>query len=80
MNVVGSHFRPEFLTGSMRPPPRIGAEHIRDIAEIQLKRLSARLAERDLSIALSDAAMDQLVVLGYDPVYGNAPSARSSSG
>ena len=79
MNVVGSHFRPEFINRIDETVVfhALGAEHIRDIAEIQLKRLSARLAERDLSIELSDAAMDQLVVLGYDPVYGARPLKRA---
>ena len=79
MNVVGSHFRPEFINRIDETVVfhALGAEHIQDIAEIQLKRLSARLVERDLSIELSDAAMDQLVVLGYDPVYGARPLKRA---
>lgn len=79
MNVVGSHFRPEFINRIDETVVfhALGADHIRDIASIQLQRLQARLAERDLSIHLTDAGLDQLVAVGYDPVYGARPLKRS---
>src|SRR5690606_22288344 len=55
----------------------LAKEQIRGIADIQLKLLRGRLAERDLSLELSDAALDRLVDVGYDPVYGARPLKRA---
>ena len=49
---------------------------IRAIAEIQLQGLSDRLKDRDMAISFSDAAMDSLGELGFDPVYGARPLKR----
>ncbi len=51
-------------------------EQIRAIAQIQLKGLTARLKEKDIGISISDAAMDTLGELGFDPVYGARPLKR----
>ncbi|HAW38661.1 MAG TPA: type VI secretion system ATPase TssH, partial [Pseudomonas sp.] len=45
--------------------------------EIQLGRLRKRLAERELSLELSQEAMDKLIAVGYDPVYGARPLKRA---
>ena len=79
MNVVGSHFRPEFInrideTVVFHP---LAQEQIRGIAEIQLGGLRQRLAERELSLELSPAFMDHLVASGFDPVYGARPLKRA---
>ena len=79
MNVVGSHFRPEFInrideTVVFHPLAR---DQISGIAEIQLRGLKQRLAERDLGLELSQTFMDQLVAAGYDPVYGARPLKRA---
>ncbi|HBO13586.1 MAG TPA: type VI secretion system ATPase TssH, partial [Halieaceae bacterium] len=50
---------------------------IRGIAEIQLAHLRERLAERELSLELSDAFLDKLVAAGFDPVYGARPLKRA---
>ena len=50
---------------------------IREIVGIQLEYLRRRLAERDMQLALSDAALDQLAEVGYDPVYGARPLKRA---
>ncbi len=47
------------------------------IADIQLARLRARLAEREMSIQLTDAAKDQLASEGWDPAYGARPLKRA---
>ena len=47
------------------------------IASIQLDRLRQRLAERELSLTLSDKAMQELVSVGYDPVFGARPLKRA---
>ena len=50
---------------------------IRGIADIQLQRLRARLADRDLSMTITDAVMDKLGEAGFDPVYGARPLKRA---
>ncbi|HAO00468.1 MAG TPA: hypothetical protein DCQ42_01770, partial [Halomonas sp.] len=47
------------------------------IAGIQLERLKGRLAEHDLSLEISDDAMAQLAVVGFDPVFGARPLKRA---
>ncbi len=79
LNVVGQHFRPEFLnrideTVVFHP---LDKEQIEQIATIQINRLRARLAERDLSLTLTKEAMDYLAGAGYDPVYGARPLKRA---
>ena len=79
MNVVGQHFRPEFInrvdeTVVFHPLRR---DQIRGIANIQLASLRDRLSERDLSIELSDAVLDHLAEAGFDPVYGARPLKRA---
>ena len=79
LDVVGKHFRPEFINriDEMVVFHPLAEEQIRGIAEIQLERLRGRLAERDLKLEMSEAAMEQLVVAGYDPVYGARPLKRA---
>jgi ATP-dependent Clp protease ATP-binding subunit ClpB len=55
----------------------LGREQIRGIADIQLELLRKRLAERELSLELSDAAMNKLAIAGFDPVYGARPLKRA---
>ena len=79
MEIVGTHFRPEFINRIddsvvFRP---LGKEEIRKIAAIQLKNLGKRLAENDLSIEFSDAALDMIGAEGFDPVYGARPLKRA---
>lgn len=79
MGVVSTHFRPEFLNridetvvfGSL------AKDQIAGIADIQLDHLRKRLAERELNIELSEAAMTKIVDAGYDPVYGARPLKRA---
>jgi ATP-dependent Clp protease ATP-binding subunit ClpB len=78
MEQVSRHFRPEFInrideTVVFHPLTQV---QIRAIAEIQLQGLSDRLKDRDMAISFSDAAMDSLGELGFDPVYGARPLKR----
>jgi ATP-dependent Clp protease ATP-binding subunit ClpB len=75
---VRRHFRPEFLNRIDETVifDRLALRQLRSIVEIQLQRLRARLAERDLELSVSDAAMDRLAELGYDPLYGARPLKR----
>jgi ATP-dependent Clp protease ATP-binding subunit ClpB len=79
MEVVGSHFRPEFINrideAVVFHP--LGREQIRSITTIQIDYLRKRLAERDLGLQLSDAALDKLGEAGFDPVYGARPLKRA---
>ena len=71
-------FKPEFYN-RIDEVVRFGAldqEDLRRIVDIQLERLSARLTERRLVLAVTTAARDWLAVAGYDPQYGARPLRR----
>jgi len=79
MDAVGSHFRPEFINriDEVVVFEPLGREQIAGITQIQLGRLRSRLAERELSLELSPEALDKLIAVGYDPVYGARPLKRA---
>ncbi|WP_313327270.1 ATP-dependent chaperone ClpB [Stutzerimonas balearica] len=79
MDAVSQHFRPEFINriDEVVVFDPLGKDQIAGIAEIQLGRLRKRLAERELSLELSQEAMDKLIAVGYDPVYGARPLKRA---
>ena len=79
MEVVGEHFRPEFINridDLVVFHPLVQSE-IREIVAIQLAALQKRLADRDIRLSLTDAALDQLAEAGFDPVYGARPLKRA---
>jgi ATP-dependent Clp protease ATP-binding subunit ClpB len=72
-------FRPEFLNRideivEFKPLSR---EQLAEIVELQLARLQARLAERGLSLDLTDAAKEAIAEAGWDPTYGARPLKRA---
>ncbi len=73
------HFRPEFINrlDDIVVFKSLGVEQIKKIVEIQLEQLSARLADRRISLELTDAAKTQIATAGYDPVYGARPLKRA---
>ena len=79
MEVVGGHFRPEFINriDEVVVFHPLGREQIRGIADIQLDLLRKRLAERDLGLELDDTVMNKLAAVGFDPVYGARPLKRA---
>jgi ATP-dependent Clp protease ATP-binding subunit ClpB len=79
MEVVGSHFRPEFINriDDVVVFHPLGREEIRAIAGLQIDILRDRLLERDISLELTDAALDLLGEAGFDPVYGARPLKRA---
>tara|TARA_R110001592_G_scaffold59921_1_gene182152 strand:- start:717 stop:3284 length:2568 start_codon:yes stop_codon:yes gene_type:complete len=79
MDAVGQHFRPEFINriDEVVVFEPLGKEQIAGIANIQMQRLGERLAERDLKLELTDEALEKLVSVGYDPVYGARPLKRA---
>ena len=74
-----NHFRPEFLNRIDETVVfhALAAEHIADIARIQLAVLTERLARMDLGLQVSDAAVAELAKVGFDPVYGARPLKRA---
>lgn len=78
MNVVRGHFRPEFLNRLdeiiMFKP--LTKENIGNIITLMMKDLNFRLADRELSVELTDAAASFIVEHGYDPIYGARPLKR----
>jgi len=79
MEIVGSHFRPEFINridDSVVFKP-LGKDEIRNIASIQLSQLNKRLNNNDLTIEFSEAALDLLGEEGFDPVFGARPLKRA---
>ncbi|WP_260295497.1 ATP-dependent chaperone ClpB [Sedimenticola hydrogenitrophicus] len=78
MEVVGQHFRPEFINrvDDIVVFHPLGREQIRAITVIQVRYLEQRLADQDMGLQLSEAALDRLGEAGFDPVYGARPLQR----
>jgi ATP-dependent Clp protease ATP-binding subunit ClpB len=55
----------------------LARDQIAGITQIQLGRLRSRLTERELTLELSGEALDKLIAVGYDPVYGARPLKRA---
>lgn len=81
MDALTSHFRPEFINrvDEVVIFEPLARDQIAGITEIQLGRLRSRLAERELDLELSSEALDKLIAVGYDPVYGARPLKRAIS-
>lgn len=79
MSVVSQHFRPEFINrlDDMIVFHPLLKEQLHEIARIQVALLSARLASRDLTLRVTDAAIDKLSAAGFDPVFGARPLKRT---
>ena len=78
-DALQAHFRPEFINriDDIILFHALGRAHVREIVRIQLRRLTDRLAERRMTIEVSDAALDLLAERGFDPVYGARPLKRA---
>ena len=79
MTVVSRHFRPEFInrideTVVFQP---LRSTQIRGIADIQIALLRSRLQDNELDLEVTDAVLDRISDLGYDPVYGARPLRRA---
>ena len=79
MDALSAHFRPEFINriDEVVVFDPLGKEQIGGIAQIQLARLRERLSERELDLELNAEALDKLIAVGYDPVYGARPLKRA---
>jgi ATP-dependent Clp protease ATP-binding subunit ClpB len=78
MDVVRSHFRPEFLNrvDEILVFHRLQREHMATIVDIQMERLQKLLDERQIKLTLDAAAREWLAVEGYEPAYGARPLKR----
>ncbi len=79
MEIVGQHFRPEFINriDDVVVFHPLEQEHIRKIVDIQLEYHKRRHHEREISLVLDPAARDRLAQAGFDPVYGARPLKRA---
>ncbi len=79
MEAMRSNFRPEFLNRIDDTIIFHGLQktELRRIVQLQVARLGQRLADRKMSLKLSDASLDFLADVGYDPVYGARPLKRA---
>jgi len=79
MEVVGQHFRPEFINrvDDLVVFHPLDQAQIRQIAEIQLGFLRKRLENTGLDLEITDAGLDLLAKAGFDPVYGARPLKRA---
>jgi ATP-dependent Clp protease ATP-binding subunit ClpB len=79
MDALRAHFRPEFLNrvDEIIIFDRLTEEELKKIVEIQLSRLTKRLAQQNIMLELSDSAKTRLAREGYDPVYGARPLKRA---
>ncbi|MUL37991.1 ATP-dependent chaperone ClpB [Gloeocapsopsis dulcis] len=79
MDAMRNSFRPEFLNriDEIIIFHTLQKAELRHIVQLQVQRLEKRLAERKMSLKLSDAALDFLAEVGYDPVFGARPLKRA---
>ncbi len=79
MEVVRGHFRPEFLNrlDEIILFHRLGADHMAPIVDIQVARVARLLADRKVTLNLTEGARAWLGRVGYDPVYGARPLKRA---
>jgi ATP-dependent Clp protease ATP-binding subunit ClpB len=79
MNILRQHFRPEFLNriDEVVVFHSLTQEHLKQIVDIQLGRVRRLLAERGLTLDVTDAAKAFLAREGWDPTYGARPLKRA---
>jgi ATP-dependent Clp protease ATP-binding subunit ClpB len=79
LNILQREFRPEFLNrvDDIVIFEALSIHQMREIVDVQLNGLRARLAERRVTLELTNAAKDHLAGVGYDPAYGARPLKRA---
>ncbi len=79
MEIVGHHFRPEFINrvDDVVVFHPLEQAQIRAIADIQINYLRARLQQQSMQLDITEAALDHIGQAGFDPVYGARPLRRS---
>jgi ATP-dependent Clp protease ATP-binding subunit ClpB len=78
LDALRREFRPEFLNrvDEIVVFHNLSRDHLKQITDIQLRRLQGRLDERRIALKLAESARDYLAVTGYDPNYGARPLKR----
>jgi ATP-dependent Clp protease ATP-binding subunit ClpB len=78
LDVVRASFKPEFLNrlDDLIVFGALGTEELARIVDLQVTRLARRLADRRLTLTVTDAAREWLSLTGFDPVYGARPLKR----
>jgi ATP-dependent Clp protease ATP-binding subunit ClpB len=76
---VKTYFRPEFINriDEVVVFHALDEKHIASIARIQLQGLEARLAQMEMQLEVSDAALAEIAKAGFDPLYGARPLKRA---
>ncbi|WP_223669092.1 ATP-dependent chaperone ClpB [Kangiella shandongensis] len=79
MDVIGNHFRPEFINriDEIVVFHPLAKEQIKAIAAIQVERLLQRLRDNGFEVKVSDALLENLAEAGFDPVFGARPLKRA---
>ncbi|MFH1495840.1 MAG: ATP-dependent chaperone ClpB, partial [Pseudomonadota bacterium] len=79
MEDVKTYFRPEFINriDEVVVFHALGEAHIKSIARIQLQYLDKRLAQMEMKLEVSEAALSELASAGFDPVFGARPLKRA---
>ncbi|HBC70264.1 MAG TPA: type VI secretion system ATPase TssH, partial [Sutterella sp.] len=79
MREVKQHFRPEFVNriDEIVVFNALDNKAIRSIAKIQIDRLAKRVADQDVELVVTDAALDEIARVGFDPLYGARPLKRA---
>ncbi len=79
LSALRAHFRPEFLNriDDIIIFDNLGMEELKQIVDIQMQRLKVMLADRAITLELTEAAKAYLADHGYDPAYGARPIKRS---
>ena len=79
MGEVKTHFRPEFVNriDEVVVFHSLDAAQVKSVAGIQLQLLKNRLAKMDITLQISDAALNEIANAGFDPVYGARPLKRA---
>jgi ATP-dependent Clp protease ATP-binding subunit ClpB len=79
MGEVKANFRPEFVNriDEIVVFHALAEEHIKNIARIQLRYLTGRLAKLEMGLEVSEKALSHLASAGFDPVYGARPLKRA---
>jgi ATP-dependent Clp protease ATP-binding subunit ClpB len=79
VDIIAQHFRPEFINrvDEVVVFHALTEKQIHSITSIQLERLRERLGERDLQLEVSEAAINHIAKMGYDPAYGARPLKRT---
>ncbi|GAA4365593.1 ATP-dependent chaperone ClpB [Kangiella marina] len=79
MDVIGNHFRPEFINriDEIVVFHPLAKEQIKAIAAIQVDRLLQRLKDNGFEVTVTDALLETLAEAGFDPVFGARPLKRA---